>query len=131
MEFQREIKRKVHAGEDLINPFGRHRRFYLITDQNRTEVENEAMAYLPQSTASDMCLEAACRVSEEGITIRNLIHDAILVEAHRDDARDVQARMQYHMAQVGKELTDGYVNFDTDGEVGINWADMSSLDEAA
>lgn len=124
MEFQSEIKRKIHKGEDLINPFGRHRRFYLITEQNRTNVENEAMAYLPQSTASDICLEAACRVAEEGIQIRNLIHDAILVEAHREDAHEVKQRVQLHMAQVGKEITDGYVNFDTDGEIGSNWADM-------
>jgi DNA polymerase-1 len=124
MEFQADVRKRIHAGKDLINPFGRHRRFYLITEQNRTSVENEAMAYLPQSTASDICLEAACRVSAEGIQIRNLVHDAILAEAHRDEAQEVQARIQFHMAQVGKEITDDYVNFDTDGKIGMSWAEV-------
>lgn len=121
MRFQDEVRKLVHEGKDLINPFGRHRRFYLITEQNRTSVENEAMAYLPQSTASDICLEAACRIAKEGIRIRNLIHDAILAEAPRKDAEYVQKRIQFHMAEVGREVTDGYVNFDTDGDIGTSW----------
>jgi uracil-DNA glycosylase family 4 len=122
--FQQEVIRKIHDGEDLINPFGRHRRFYLITDQNRSSVENEAMAYLPQSTASDICLKAACQLSGEGVQIRNLIHDAILVETHPDNAQALAVRMNEVMCAVADEITGGYVDFATDAKFGNTWADV-------
>lgn len=120
--FQRDVVARIHRGEDLINPFGRHRRFYLITDANRTNVENEAMAYLPQSTASDIGLEAACRLSDEGIFIVNLVHDALYAEAPPDEVDDVIARMDQVMVQVGEEITEGYVKFKTDHKIGDTWA---------
>ena len=124
MEFQADVLRKVHSGEDLVNPFGRHRRFYLITEQNQSSVENEAMAYLPQSTASDICLEAACRLSAEGVNIRNLIHDAILLETHPDNADDLALHVNETMVAVADELTLGYVRFATAYQVGRTWADV-------
>lgn len=121
MLFQKEVIRKIHNGEDLVNPFGRRRRFSLITDQNQTAVHNEAMACLPQSTASDICLEAACRLSGEGVDIRNLIHDAILAEAEADEAEQILQLMQTTMAKVAEEVVEGYVDFDTDGKIGLSW----------
>jgi uracil-DNA glycosylase family 4 len=127
MRFQKEVIARVHRGEDLINPFGRHRRFSLITEQNRTAVDNEAMAYLPQSTASDICLEAACRLSQQAISIRNLVHDSILVESKPDEAGQILALMTKTMKQVAAEVVDGYVDFDADGEIGHNWADLKKV----
>ena len=121
MEFQRDVIKRIHRGEDLVNPFGRRRRFTLITDQNRTAVHNEAMAYLPQSTASDICLEAACRLSVQGVDIRNLIHDAILAEATPDEAPEILQLMKVTMAKVAEEVVEGYVDFDTDGKIGRSW----------
>lgn len=121
-EFQDDVIRQIHSGKDLINPFGRHRRFYLLTEQNQSSVHNEGMAFLPQSTASDICLEAACRCQRDGVDIRNLIHDAILAEATIDEAPQVMALIQKHMADVGREITDDYVNFDTDGKIGMAWS---------
>jgi DNA polymerase-1 len=120
--FQQEVIRKIHAGEDLVNPFGRHRRFYLITDANRTSVENEAMAYLPQSTASDIGLEAACRLSTEGVYIVNLVHDALYAEASPDEVDEVIALMDKVMVQVGEEVTEGFVKFKTDHKIGDDWS---------
>lgn len=121
MEFQARIKEQIKSGVDLVNPFGRHRRFYLITDQNRDSLENEAMAFLPQSTASDICVEAASRLTGDGIDIRNLVHDAILAEASPSDAEEVMRQMQFRMAEVGNEIVDGYIRFDTDGAIGSSW----------
>lgn len=121
MRFQQDVIRRIHRGEDLINPFGRRRRFSLITDQNKISVHNEAMAYLPQSTASDICLEAACRLTSEGVDIRNLIHDAILAESTPDEAPQVLELMKSTMAKVAEEVVEGYVDFDTDGQIGLSW----------
>lgn len=123
-EFQADVVRRIHAGEDLINPFGRHRRFYLITDANRTNVENEAMAYLPQSTASDIGLEAGVRLSKEGVYIVNLVHDALYAEASPDEVDEVIALMDRVMVEVGEEITEGYVKFKTDHKIGDRWSDV-------
>lgn len=123
-EFQADVVRRIHAGEDLINAFGRHRRFYLITDANRTSVENEAMAYLPQSTASDIGLEAACRLSKEGVYIVNLVHDALYAEASPDEVDEVIALMDRVMVETGEEITEGFVKFRTDHKIGDRWSDV-------
>lgn len=123
-EFQADVVRRIHAGEDLINAFGRHRRFYLITDANRTSVENEAMAYLPQSTASDIGLEAACRLSKEGVYIVNLVHDALYAEASPDEVDEVITLMDKVMVETGEEVTEGFVKFRTDHKIGDRWSDV-------
>lgn len=123
-EFQADVIRRIHDGEDLINPFGRHRRFYLITESNKTNVENEAMAYLPQSTASDIGLEAACRLSDEGVYIVNLVHDALYAEASPDEVDEVIALMDKVMVETGEEITEGYVKFKTDHKIGDRWSDV-------
>lgn len=123
-EYQRGIIHTIHEGKDLINPFGRHRRFYLITDLNRKDVENEALAYMPQSTASDICLEAACRLNEEGLWIVNLVHDSIMVETLPNEADDIGKRMDEVMCGVAEEVTGGYVRFATEHTVGRSWYDL-------
>lgn len=54
--WQAKVRNEVLDGKDLITPFGRRRRFWLITEQNQKDVLNEALSFLPQSTASDICL---------------------------------------------------------------------------
>lgn len=124
VKYQDNIIEKVDRGEDLINPFGRHRRFYLITDQNKSNVHNEAMSFMPQSTASDICVEAASRLSDQGIDIRNIVHDAILAEAHPSEAPEIAKLIQLVMRQVGEEVTEGYVSFDTDADIGTDWSQV-------
>ena len=123
--FQAEVVERVHRGEDLVNPFGRHRRFYLITPANVREVENEAMAFLPQSTASDIGLEAAARCTKEGVFVVNLVHDALYAEASPDEVDDVVALMNKIMVETGEEITEGYVPFRTDAKVGKRWSELS------
>jgi len=123
--FQEEVVGRIHRGEALVNPFGRHRRFYLITPTNQQEVENEAMAYLPQSTASDIGLEAAARCVREGIFIVNLVHDALYAEASPDEVDDVMELMNKIMVETGEEYTEGYVPFRTDAKVGKRWSELS------
>ena len=122
--FQAEVVQRIHRGQPLVNPFGRHRRFYLITPTNQRDVENEAMAYLPQSTASDIGLEAAARCTKQGIIIVNLVHDALYAEATPDEVDDVVALMDKIMVETGEQVTEGYVPFRTDAKVGKRWSDL-------
>jgi DNA polymerase-1 len=124
VDFREETKQKVHRGEDLITPFGRHRRFWLITDQNSHEVMNEALAFLPQSTASDICLQAFTwlRPQLKGVGwVRNLVHDSILVECHQRDVDEVKMRLESTMLESARTIVGDYVKFGVDIEIGDNW----------
>jgi DNA polymerase I-like protein with 3'-5' exonuclease and polymerase domains len=121
--WQEDTIRRVHAGEDLITPFGRHRRFFLITDENRKDVENEALSYLPQSTASDICLSALVelRPALRGKAfLRLTIHDALVAECAEEQKDEVSELLRTIMVKKGREFTD-YVPFEVDFSYGTNW----------
>jgi uracil-DNA glycosylase family 4 len=42
VNFREQTKLQALSGQDLITPFGRRRRFWLITDQNKKDIQNEA-----------------------------------------------------------------------------------------
>lgn len=119
IKWQEWVKAEVKAGNDLVTPFGRHRRYNLITKQNERNVMNEALAFLPQSTASDMTLHAAIEVQDyfkkhandftEPPLIINLIHDDIMVDCHASDKDTVLDLLTDAMERAGDSLTDGYV----------------------
>jgi DNA polymerase I-like protein with 3'-5' exonuclease and polymerase domains len=123
LDFQQDVIRRIHRGEDLVNVFGRHRRFHLITNQNKHDLEKQAMAYLPQSTASDICVTALSRLPKH-FDPRNIIHDDILLECHRSEAHEVGQQLKQIMIDTAEEFTDHYVKFDCDYEIGENWSDM-------
>ena len=111
-------------GEALVTPLGRHRRFFLVTPQNKHAVRNEAKSFYAQSIASDIVLEAACRLTKQGVFIVNLVHDAIYADHPIDEAPQVRDLISKTMIQVGEEVTEGYVRFATDGKIGRSWADV-------
>lgn len=126
MKWQDDIRKLVLSGRPLQSPFGRRRHFFLITDQNKKDVFNEALSYLPQSTASDICLRALIKVRPmlrgKGF-VRLTIHDALIVETHRDKADEVGLLLASTMASEGASFTD-YVPFPVDLSIGRSWGDL-------
>lgn len=124
--WQAETRRKVLAGDDLITPFGRKRRFHLITDENQQDVLNEALSFLPQSTASDICLSALTRLRPmlRGLGwLRLTIHDALVAECPERNRDTVAELMQRVMVEEGRAFTD-YVPFEVDTTVGKHWGEL-------
>jgi uracil-DNA glycosylase family 4 len=123
VRWQEETKRKVLAGEDLVTAFGRRRRFWLITKQNQKDVLNEALSFMPQSTASDICLSALTelrpRLRGHGF-IRLTIHDALVAECSEEKRDYVGGLMKEVMEAKGREFTD-YVPFTVDTSFGTHW----------
>lgn len=76
----------------LVTRFGRFFECEVITKRNRQNVINAALAFLPQSTASDLCLTGAIRanrrIKREDINGRivGLVHDAIMGVAYDEDS---------------------------------------------
>lgn len=127
VEFRNATRTAVLQGEDLVTPWGRHRRFPLITKQNRHEIMNEALAFLPQSTASDMCLLAMtwARQGLKGVAyIRNIVHDSILAECHKDDAAYVVEVLDRLMLKAAYTIVGDYVKFKTESKIGTDWGSV-------
>jgi DNA polymerase-1 len=125
--FREQTRKSVLAGQDLVTPWGRHRRYMLITKENVKDVMNEALAFLPQSTASDMCVMAMANVRQDlkGIGwVRNIVHDSILAECHPDNVEEVQAIMERRMIESAEHIVGDYVKFAVETKVGKNWGEV-------
>ena len=118
------IRDQVLDGEDdLTTAFGRHRRIQLVTDENQIDIVKEALAFVPQSTASDICLNAALELHERhGLDIRLLVHDSILVET--DEPEEVSKLMSDVMPRVAAEVYSDFVPFPVEAKVGMNWSEV-------
>ena len=125
--FRDDVQRRVLDGEELVTPWGRHRRFTLITKDNHDKVMNEALAFMPQSTASDMCVDALVTVRQNlrGVGyIRNIVHDALYVECHEDDAEEVSQMVSDEMLKSAQKIVGDYVKFKTDAHIGRSWGEV-------
>jgi len=130
--FREKVKMMALRGEDLITPFGRRRRFNLITDENIKEIQNEACAFFPQSIGSDICVSAfnILRPELKGVAFcRNTIHDALYFETHQDNAEYVGNLMKRRMIESAERIVGDYLPFKIDCEVGRNWGDMIPLSD--
>jgi DNA polymerase-1 len=127
VSFRERTRQSVLAGKYLETPFGRRRRFGLITDENKKSVMNEALAFIPQSTSSDMCLLATTWARKElrgTAFIRNIVHDSMLAECQPRDANMVASTINRLMVASARTIVGDYVTFATDFKVGANWGEV-------
>jgi DNA polymerase I-like protein with 3'-5' exonuclease and polymerase domains len=128
VKFREETRAQVLKGKDLITPFGRHRRFWLITKSNRKDVMNEALAFLPQSIASDICMDAFIHIRPrlKGIGfVRNLVYDSILVECKVNKIMEATVIMNEEMLASAERIVGNYVTFKVDFKSGPSWGELS------
>jgi len=125
---------QVVAGNYLETPFGRRRRFGLVTPESLHALQNEARNFPIQSSSSDLLLVSAMQMEtwllgQFDTKILNLVHDSLLLE--------IPAKVDY-VSQVGKycndvmvkapvELFNCPVPFKTDFEMGLNWGELVSF----
>lgn len=129
VEWQERIKFQVKNGDDLVTPFGRHRRYNLITKANERNVMNEALAFLPQSTASDCTIRAAIFANpilehEFNAKIVNLVHDAIMIDSPQDVVEDALKLVEECMIDSAQAVVGDFVKFATQSSYGNSWEDL-------
>jgi DNA polymerase I-like protein with 3'-5' exonuclease and polymerase domains len=98
----------------------------LITKENQKDVLNEGLSFLPQSTASDICLSAFVRLRpmlRGKAFLRLTIHDAIVAECAEEDKEEVGAMIQRVMVEEGAKFT-SYVPFSVDVTYGTDWGSL-------
>lgn len=110
LDWQEKTWQTVQDQGYLETTFGRRRHFPLITNRNKDEVRKEALAFIPQSTASDICLRAFYRLRPaleerygDTVRIRLTIHDAIVLECPIEMADEVSFFMSLYMTYSGDE----------------------------
>jgi DNA polymerase-1 len=114
----------------LISPFGRQYQAEVVTGRNRQNIVNSGLAFLPQSTASDLCLTAGIevqnnlRTGQYGDTmIVATIHDAILLDTPFEYVDAVETMVQHEMEAAGTRVFGDLVHFGAEADHGPSWAD--------
>lgn len=98
-----------------------------VSDSNYISTQNEALAFVPQSTANDICLNAAIKINEQvgqyGAKLIGLVHDATYVECPEETIEECSKMMEREMAQAAT-LVFNRVPFAAEAEVGNNWEEV-------
>lgn len=98
-----------------------------VSDNNYSSTQNEALAFVPQSTANDICLNAAIRINEQvgqyGAKLIGLVHDATYVECPEETIEECSKMMEREMAKAAT-IVFNRVPFAAEAEVGNNWEEV-------
>jgi DNA polymerase-1 len=126
VKWRQDVKDQILAeGEDLVTRFGRHRRFWLITNDNAKDVVKEGTAFIPQSTAADIQQHAFNKLRLDlHLSTRVSVYDSILVECASADAPDVASTMVRVMEETAAELMGDDIPFPVDIKYGNSWGEV-------
>lgn len=120
------------VGKVLVTPFGRHRRFGLVTPDNLHATQNEARNFRVQSVSSDLTLISANYIRPKLVPynafIINLVHDSIVVECPNDldTIREVSSLIREEMMATPLRELKCVIPFETDTEVGPSWGALET-----
>ena len=120
------VGRKEEDGERRTK-FGLAFNPLFVADANYASTQNEALAFVPQSTANDICLNAAIKINEQvgqyGAKLIGLVHDATYVECPEETVEECSRMMEREMSKAAT-LVFNRVPFVAEAEVGNNWEEV-------
>nr|DAR03245.1 MAG TPA: DNA POLYMERASE [Caudoviricetes sp.] len=129
-DWQARVKHSVGRKEEdreRKTKFGLTFNPLFVSDGNYNSTQNEALAFVPQSTANDICLHAAIEVNKQvgqyGAKIVGLVHDAIYIECPEEHVSECGAMMEREMSKAATLVFDR-VPFVAEAEVGNNWEEV-------
>ena len=121
----------IKSGCVLVTPFGRKRRFPLVSHANLNMFQNEACNFAIQSIASDFTLMTGIRLqsilAQYDASIVNLVHDSLLIELPED--KEI-ATLLYDLCKKEMKATPRMFfktlpfDFEADAEIGRYWGDL-------
>lgn len=129
-DWQARVRHSVGRKEENYmrqTKFGMTYNPLFIADSNYNSTQNEALAFVPQSTANDICLNAAIKINEQvgqyGAKLIGLVHDATYVECPEENIKECGAMMEREMSKAAT-LVFNRVPFVAEAEVGNNWEEV-------
>jgi DNA polymerase-1 len=129
-DWQERVKHSVGRKEENYmrrTKFGMTYNPLFIPDAAYRSTQNEALAFVPQSTANDICLNAAIKINEQvgqyGAKLIGLVHDATYVECPEETVEECSRMMEREMSKAAT-LVFNRVPFVAEAEVGNNWEEV-------
>lgn len=129
-DWQQKVRHSVGRKEEdhmRQTKFGMRYNPLFISDADYTSTQNEALAFVPQSTANDICLNAAIKINEQvgqyGAKLIGLVHDATYVECPEETIEECSKMMEHEMAKAAT-IVFNRVPFVAEAEVGNNWEEV-------
>lgn len=129
-DWQKRVRHSVGRKEEdneRKTKFGLTFNPLFVSDNNYSSTQNEALAFVPQSTANDICLNAAIKINEQagqyGAKLIGLVHDATYVECPEETIEECSKMMEREMAKAAT-LVFNRVPFAAEAEVGNNWEEV-------
>lgn len=129
-DWQQKVRHSVGRKEENYmrqTKFGMQYNPLFISDADYASTQNEALAFVPQSTANDICLNAAIKINEQvgqyGAKLIGLVHDATYVECPEETVEECSRMMEREMSKAAT-LVFNRVPFVAEAEVGNNWEEV-------
>lgn len=126
-QWEKQIEVDIRSKGVLTTPFGRKRRFHLLTKENLQASYREGINFYPQSIASELTLSAALVIADEIDSNRAAlflsVHDSILAdveESYIDTYKTITAQA---MEERAKEELGWTLPFKSDIGIGPTWAE--------
>ena len=127
-KYRREVEDALATEQELVNPFGRKRRFPIITEENHHKCLNEAYNFPIQSTASDINLLSMRKVFDDSWgTVFPLfpIHDSIEFEVPESEIDYWKGRLTEVLELAPAGVVGDSCPFKVDYSQGDNWGDAT------
>lgn len=128
--WQQKVRHSVGRKEENYmrrTKFGMTYNPLFVPDADYASTQNEALAFVPQSTANDICLNAAIKINEQvgqyGARLVGLVHDATYVECPEETIEECSCMMEREMSKAAT-LVFNRVPFVAEAEVGNNWEEV-------
>lgn len=129
-DWQQKVRHSVGRKEENYmrrTKFGMTYKPLFVPDADYASTQNEALAFVPQSTANDICLNAAIKINEKvgqyGAKLIGLVHDATYVECPEETVEECSRMMEREMSKAAT-LVFNRVPFVAEAEVGNNWEEV-------
>lgn len=129
-DWQQKVRHSVGRKEENYmrrTKFGMMYNPLFVADADYASTQNEALAFVPQSTANDICLNAAIKINEQvgqyGAKLIGLVHDATYVECPEETIEECSKMMEREMSKAAT-LVFNRVPFVAEAEVGSNWEEV-------
>jgi len=129
-DWQQKVRHSVGRKEESYmrrTKFGMTYNPLFVPDADYASTQNEALAFVPQSTANDICLNAAIKINEQvgqyGAKLIGLVHDATYVECPEETVEECSRMMEREMSKAAT-LVFNRVPFVAEAEVGSNWEEV-------
>ena len=129
--WKQEVNQQILKTGVVTSPFGRKRRFHLITNENKNEVLREGFNFLPQSTASDLTLHSFNKLftelDQERIKLVLTVHDSIVGYVQEGYETGAGKIMQEVMAATPNDKLGWSFPFLAEIVVGHSWGELGEI----